>query len=361
MIHEAVELRRRGFRFIALADDNFYPVTLADLAQAARRSDPSHLRELEAIRAERFALMDGLAKLPDDMVFFTQITMEAAEDPAFLQAMVRARIRGALVGVEAVTPEGLKDVHKGFNLVGEPLVERLQTFRLHGVHVLGSFIFGLPSDRPETFKATADLAERAGHHLRAVRDADALSRYGRLRAVGTRGGWRRRDRQRHPRHAALAHPAGGPSEGLLAASGDVAGRNPAPHAGGVGPLLCPATGLAAIAGRPDVEGPARVRSQLEVVSTDVRQHRDCDRFRPACTIGSCRALDGASVPPALCRRPDAAPRSSPRLTRSRIRAPLDQPGTTRRREPCKPVDVVCVTSRSALNRVGSVSRGAPRN
>jgi len=162
VIHEAVELRRRGFRFIALADDNFYPVTLADLAQAARRSDPSQLRELEAVRAERFALMDGLAKLPDDMVFFTQITMEAAEDPAFLQAMARARIRGALVGVEAVTPAGLKDVHKGFNLVGEQLVERLQTFRSHGVHVLGSFIFGLPSDRPETFKATADLAERAG-------------------------------------------------------------------------------------------------------------------------------------------------------------------------------------------------------
>ena len=37
------------------------------------------------------------SKLPDDMVFFTQITMEAAEDPAFLQAIARARIRGALV------------------------------------------------------------------------------------------------------------------------------------------------------------------------------------------------------------------------------------------------------------------------
>ena len=94
VIREAVELRRRGFRFIALADDNFYPVTLADLAQAARRSDPSHLHELEAIRAERFALMDGLAKLPDDMVFFTQITMEAAEDPAFLKSMVRAESAG---------------------------------------------------------------------------------------------------------------------------------------------------------------------------------------------------------------------------------------------------------------------------
>jgi radical SAM superfamily enzyme YgiQ (UPF0313 family) len=30
------------------------------------------------------------------------------------------------------------------------------------VHVLGSFIFGLPSDRPSTFAATADIADRAG-------------------------------------------------------------------------------------------------------------------------------------------------------------------------------------------------------
>ena len=162
VIREAVELRRRGFRFIALADDNFYPVSLGDLAQARRRSDPSRLHELEAIRAERFALMERLAMLPDDMVFFTQITMEAAEDPDFLDAMRRARIRGALVGVESVTPEGLKDVYKGFNLSGDALVERLQAFRARGIHVLGSFIFGLPSDRADTFAATADLADRAG-------------------------------------------------------------------------------------------------------------------------------------------------------------------------------------------------------
>ena len=35
VIEEIVELRRRGFRFIALADDNFYPVTLEDLKMAA--------------------------------------------------------------------------------------------------------------------------------------------------------------------------------------------------------------------------------------------------------------------------------------------------------------------------------------
>jgi radical SAM superfamily enzyme YgiQ (UPF0313 family) len=162
VIREAVELRRRGFRFIALADDNFYPVSLADLAQAERRNDPARLHELQAIREERFALMERLSRLPADMIFFTQITMEAAEDPAFLDAMARARIKGALIGVEAVTAEGLKDVYKGFNLVGDALVERLRTFREHGIHVLGSFIFGLPSDRPSTFEATAALAERAG-------------------------------------------------------------------------------------------------------------------------------------------------------------------------------------------------------
>jgi radical SAM superfamily enzyme YgiQ (UPF0313 family) len=162
VVDEIVELRRRGFRFVALADDNFYPVTMADLAMAERQRNAARLDQLRSLRAERFELMERLAELPSDMVFFTQITMEAAEDEAFLDAMRRANIKGALVGVEAVTPEGLKDVYKGFNEVGDALVRRLRTFRDHGVHVLGSFIFGLPSDRPSTFEATADIAERAG-------------------------------------------------------------------------------------------------------------------------------------------------------------------------------------------------------
>ena len=161
VIEEIVQLRRRGFRFVALADDNFYPVTLEDLRMADRREDKTRYNQLKALRDERFELMAQMEKLPGDLVFYTQITMEAAEDPEFLDAMRRARILGALVGVEAVTPDGLKDVYKEFNLAGEELVERLKLFRAHGVHVLGSFIFGLPSDRPSTFEATLDLARRA--------------------------------------------------------------------------------------------------------------------------------------------------------------------------------------------------------
>jgi radical SAM superfamily enzyme YgiQ (UPF0313 family) len=161
VVAEIRELRDLGFRFITLADDNFYPVAYSDLAMARRRLDPGPLRELEAVRAERFELMAKLAELPDDMTFFTQITMEAAEDPEFLTAMRKAHIKGALVGVESVTKEGLKSIYKDFNLAGEELAQRLQIFRKHGVHVLASFIFGLPTDTAETFDATAALAEAA--------------------------------------------------------------------------------------------------------------------------------------------------------------------------------------------------------
>src|SRR5207249_738715 len=73
VIGEITELRRQGFRFIALADDNFYPVTLEDIALASRRGDTHKLEELKGIREERFELMERLARLPRDMVFFTQI------------------------------------------------------------------------------------------------------------------------------------------------------------------------------------------------------------------------------------------------------------------------------------------------
>ena len=162
VIDEIISLRRIGFRFIALADDNFYPVTLTDLRLAREQGNTAKVEELTAIREERFALMAELARLPKDMVFFTQITMEAGEDTEYLDAMRRANIKGALVGVEAVTPEGLKSVFKDFNYSGDALAKQLQTFKQHGVHVLGSFIFGLPTDKPATFDATVAMALKAG-------------------------------------------------------------------------------------------------------------------------------------------------------------------------------------------------------
>lgn len=161
VLREIIALRQRGIRFITLADDNFYPVSQTDLRLAREQGNPGRIAQLEKVRAEKFELLQELSRLPKDIVFFTQITMEAAEDPEYLRAMQKAHILGALVGVEAVTAEGLKAVFKDFNLSGENLVNRLKVFRAHGVHILGSFIFGLPTDREDTFQATAELAKKA--------------------------------------------------------------------------------------------------------------------------------------------------------------------------------------------------------
>ena len=136
--------------------------------------------------------------------------------------MRKANIKGALVGVESVTPAGLKDIYKDFNFAGEELVERLQAFRKHGVHVLGSFIFGLPSDRPETFEATAELAQRADvtfaqFVMLTPFPAPSISNAGKSR--WTKEGTRRR----HPDYAALADPQAHVRR-CIAASGDDAGR-----------------------------------------------------------------------------------------------------------------------------------------
>ena len=115
------------------------------------------------MRAERFELMARLAKLPDDMVFFTQITMEAAEDPEFLDAMRKAHIKGALVGVESVTPEGLKAVYKDFNLRRRRAGRR--GCRRSASTACTCSARSSSACRPTartTFDATAALAERAG-------------------------------------------------------------------------------------------------------------------------------------------------------------------------------------------------------
>ena len=50
VIEEIVELRRRGFRFIALADDNFYPVSLTDIRLAERQNNQARVEQLQGIR-----------------------------------------------------------------------------------------------------------------------------------------------------------------------------------------------------------------------------------------------------------------------------------------------------------------------
>ena len=62
VLEEIVDLRRRGFRFIALADDNFYPVTLEDLRMAGASSGSERSCERAAGDSRRAVRADGRAR-----------------------------------------------------------------------------------------------------------------------------------------------------------------------------------------------------------------------------------------------------------------------------------------------------------
>ena len=308
VMEEVVQLRRLGFRFIALADDNFYPVTLTDLNLARLQKNTARVAELENLRAERFELMSRLAQLPDDMVFFTQITMEAAEDTDFLDAMKAARIKGALVGVEAVTPAGLKDVYKDFNLSGEHLIERLKIFRSHGVHVLGSFIFGLPSDRPRDFRCHCRRRHQRRSYFRPVRHFEPLPRDRGFRSLGKRIGGHATHHRRRAANPALAHPAGASPQAVLGSSGHDSRGNPFANPGGVGQLLQPGIDLEAVALHQVQPRPAGLRADFKNLSPDVRRHRHRHRQRPGLVVRPLGALAGQALPPAVRWNSHARPR-----------------------------------------------------
>ena len=181
--------------------------------------------------------MAELAKLPRDMVFFTQITMEAGEDGEYLDAMRKANIKGALVGVEAVTPEGLKAVFKDWNYSGEALAKQLQTFKQHGVHVLGSFIFGLPTDKPATFDATVEMALKAGVTFAQFVMMTPFPGTVDFRALGEGAGEAPHAGRRRADHPLLAHSHRRAPEDVHAASFDEFRRDRRAHAEGLGQVL----------------------------------------------------------------------------------------------------------------------------
>ncbi len=250
--------------------------------------------------------MARLEQLPDDLVFYTQITMEAAEDTEFLDAMRRAHIRGALVGIESVTPEGLKAVYKDFNDAGDALVTRLQRFRKHGVHVLGSFIFGLPTDNPATFPLTASLAQSAGISFAQFVMLQPLP------GTVDFGRWEKDPSsavqcRRRAAVALLADPVQRSTEDLHAASDDDLGSDPRGHAVDLGRVLQPAARLAALVVRQVAEGAPGVRAAVEALSADVREHRDHHRQRARRPVGEARPGHRQARPAAVRGQADAGP------------------------------------------------------
>src|SRR5712691_10821428 len=161
IIEEANELHAMGFRYVFFSDDNFTPATLGRIARERNRGTQELL---EKVREERLRLFDQYDKsVPTSLYGFTQMTAEVISDDEYLDAMYdKMRLRGALIGVESFTEEGLKTANKSWNPVGQRMVEAIQKIQNHGIMVLASIINGLESDTLSTLQTMREFAVASG-------------------------------------------------------------------------------------------------------------------------------------------------------------------------------------------------------
>ena len=142
LLGELETLRRLGWRKqVFIVDDNF----VGDQRQALLS-----LRDLTAWQKRH-----GIP-----FSFYSQVSIDLADRPELLAAMVEANFLYVFVGIETPSAEGLKECHKYQNLRGDTF-SQIQRIRQGGLWVLGGFIVGFDSDDETIFERQRGFIDRA--------------------------------------------------------------------------------------------------------------------------------------------------------------------------------------------------------
>jgi radical SAM superfamily enzyme YgiQ (UPF0313 family) len=90
--------------------------------------------------------------------FYTEASIDLAADDELMAAMVEAGFRAVFVGIETPSKDALAEAHKGQNLRMD-LTEAVARMTAAGLEVMGGFIVGFDSDRPDIFDAQRRFIE----------------------------------------------------------------------------------------------------------------------------------------------------------------------------------------------------------
>ncbi len=93
--------------------------------------------------------------------FYTEASVNLADLPDLMTAMVEANFMYVFLGIESPSAEALKSTKKFQNLRKDNL-EQIRTIQESGLWVLGGFIVGFDSDDETIFERQREFIERAG-------------------------------------------------------------------------------------------------------------------------------------------------------------------------------------------------------
>lgn len=94
-------------------------------------------------------------------VFFTEASIDLADDSDLLDMMVRAGFDTVFIGIESPDEDSLKECHKKQNR-NRDLIESISTIQKTGMQVMGGFIVGFDSDKPSIFQRQIDFIQKSG-------------------------------------------------------------------------------------------------------------------------------------------------------------------------------------------------------
>ena len=93
--------------------------------------------------------------------FYTEVSINVADDEELMNLMTDAGFDSVFVGIETVDKDSLAEVGKTQNLKRD-MVETVKRIQRHGLQVLGGFILGFDSDKPSVFDDMIDFIQKSG-------------------------------------------------------------------------------------------------------------------------------------------------------------------------------------------------------
>jgi radical SAM superfamily enzyme YgiQ (UPF0313 family) len=94
-------------------------------------------------------------------VFFTEASINLADDPELLDMMVTAGFDAVFIGIESPDEVSLTECHKNQNK-NRDLLESVNIIHRSGLQVMGGFIVGFDCDKPSIFQRQIDFIQKSG-------------------------------------------------------------------------------------------------------------------------------------------------------------------------------------------------------
>lgn len=90
------------------------------------------------------------ALIPLKIRWISQASLTMTKDKELMRLMHESGCAGVLTGIETISRNNLKQIHKSWNTVGIGYDEALKIARDSGISIVGSFILGMDDDTPES-------------------------------------------------------------------------------------------------------------------------------------------------------------------------------------------------------------------